>query len=287
MALNYSILDPTGNITALVESPVAVERQPSVAADIMRRHAKVEQVGFVRSGSEASADIELRMAGGEFCGNATMSAAALYLARRDQDGSAAAAGCDGKGEVSVWLRVSGATDLVEVRLQSKGPESFAARVHMPQATGIAMTELTYRQMQGRLPVVLMEGISHVVVPANSVLFALRKDPSAAEQAVCAWCEAFEADGLGLMFLEGEGSIRRLTPLVYVPGSDTVFWENSCASGSAAVGMYMADETGGPVALTLHEPGGKLQVTSEPLYRDTWLQGAVCLVGHYELEQAIP
>ena len=46
--LQYSIFDPTGNITALVESPVPVERQPAVAAALMARHPEVEQVGFVR-----------------------------------------------------------------------------------------------------------------------------------------------------------------------------------------------------------------------------------------------
>ena len=45
--LKYSILDPTGNITALVESPVPVSGQPSVADAVMERHPDVEQVGFV------------------------------------------------------------------------------------------------------------------------------------------------------------------------------------------------------------------------------------------------
>ena len=35
-------------------------------------------------------------------------------------------------------------------------------------------------------------------------------------------------------LEGE-----LTLLVYVPASDTLFWEHSCASGSAALANYAA------------------------------------------------
>ena len=34
--LRYSILDPTGNITAIVESPVEIASQPSVAGAIMR-----------------------------------------------------------------------------------------------------------------------------------------------------------------------------------------------------------------------------------------------------------
>ena len=73
--LRVSIFDPTGNITALVESPVAPEEQSAVAARIMERFPQVEQVGFVRLPRESAAPVELCMAGGEFCGNASMSGA--------------------------------------------------------------------------------------------------------------------------------------------------------------------------------------------------------------------
>ena len=41
--LRYSIIDPTGNITALVEDEVAVADQPRVASRIMALHPQVEQ----------------------------------------------------------------------------------------------------------------------------------------------------------------------------------------------------------------------------------------------------
>ena len=44
--LRYSILDPTGNITAIVESPVEIARQPELASRIMRLRPEVEQVGL-------------------------------------------------------------------------------------------------------------------------------------------------------------------------------------------------------------------------------------------------
>ncbi|MBQ7653713.1 MAG: hypothetical protein IJS17_01420, partial [Clostridia bacterium] len=80
MKLKYSIMDPTGNVTALVETSVPVDQQPSVAEKIMSMEATVEQVGFI-SDSEG-VDLALRMVGGEFCGNATMSAAVLYAIRK-------------------------------------------------------------------------------------------------------------------------------------------------------------------------------------------------------------
>ena len=66
--MRYRIFDPTGNVTALVEDAVEPALQPEAAAEIMRVHPEVEQVGFV---SLNGALPSLRMAGGEFCGNAS------------------------------------------------------------------------------------------------------------------------------------------------------------------------------------------------------------------------
>ena len=117
--MRYSILDPTGNITALVESPVDPAAQPEAAREIMRLHPDVEQVGFLRIPEQGDVQGELRMAGGEFCGNASMCAAAL-LHRQ------------GRAAETVRLRISGAALPVEVRLR-KTAEGYAAGVRMPRA----------------------------------------------------------------------------------------------------------------------------------------------------------
>ena len=73
----------------------------------------------------------------------------------------------------------------------------------------------------------------------------------------------------------------MTPLVYIPGSGTVFWENSCASGSAAVGMYLADGNAAPTEVSLREPGGVLHVTSDRT--GTRLRGNVRLAASHKIE----
>ena len=270
--VHYSILDPTGNITALVEDPVDQELQPAMAASLMRQHPSVEQVGFVRVGEDVASGAlpELRMAGGEFCGNATMSAAALHALR------VAKAGSDGE-PLAVLMRVSGAAEPVEVQLVPEGAGGFRARVCMPQALDIERRELAFEGQSARVPLVRMEGISHVVVEAESGLFELLGNHEHAEEAVRTWCKELGTDGLGLMFLERAEGACRLTPLVYVPGSNTTFWEHSCASGSAATGMYLAEQQPGPVEVALQEPGGCLRVTSDAARAQTWLEGHVRLV----------
>ena len=114
---------------------------------------------------------------------------------------------------------------------------------MPPALGIEQRAFSFAGKNGELPLVRMEGISHIIIGENSPFFGMKDEPEEAEQAVRQWCKELAVDGLGLMFLEAEPAdwTFQMTPLVYVPAgssSGTVFWENSCASGSAAAGMYL-------------------------------------------------
>ncbi len=276
--MRYCIVDPTGNITALVESEVEVARQPSVAAELMQRHPEVEQVGFVRlvSGGAPGEPLvgTLRMAGGEFCGNASISAAALCLLRAEE---ALGANIVRQGSAQdpcvASMRVSGAAHPVEVRLFRESAKAFKAAIHMPEAKDLSQKALSYGGVSAEVPVVELEGISHLVIEANNPFFSLLERHAAAEEAVKVWCGQLGADGLGLMFLEKEGPSRKLTPLVYVADGDTVFWEHSCASGSAATTLYLAKQTGAPVDQELVEPGGSLRVTCDPTTGETWLYGS--------------
>lgn len=266
--LRYCVLDPTGNITALVETAVDVAQQPEVAASIMLRHPEVEQVGFVRFALEATSgvDVELRMAGGEFCGNASLCAAALYVLRVHGDSRCVR---------RVMLKVSGATNPVAVVLEPEGSGAFSARVAMPRELGVIEQTCRFEGTVGSVPLVLLEGISHMVIEPASAFFKLLDERDRAERAVRQWCTELDAECLGLMFLEQSETQHHLTPLVYVSGGDTLFWENSCASGSSAVGMHLAEKAGERVDVTLCEPGGVLRVTSDPATHETWLFGHVC------------
>lgn len=280
--MRYAIFDPTGNVTALVEDPVDEDLQPEVARRIMEAHPEVEQVGFVDltphgEALDGEAIGALRMAGGEFCGNATMSAAALFaerglvdIAAEGQDGVTVA---EGSGTRSVLMRVSGAGDLVEVGLRLVAGATYEGAVRMPPAHAIDCVTLAWEGVRDAVPVVFMEGISHAIVREDAPFAPLADDPASAEAAVRAWCSALGVDGLGLMFLRHEGSERALRPLVFVPGADTCFWERSCASGTSACGMYEARRAGTAVDVSFREPGGVLRVTSAPDGR-TWLHGHV-------------
>lgn len=106
----------------------------------------------------------------------------------------------------------------------------------------------------RLPVVRFPGIAHVIVEKAP-------DRERAGAVAPALCGFLKAEALGLMFLDAED--HSLTPLVYVPGAGTLYWENSCASGTSAAGAYLAEKAGAAVKLGLRQPGGVLTVEAEP------------------------
>lgn len=245
MKLTYSQFDPTGNRTILVQTPVPVQDQPEIATKLMELEPETEQVGFYQE----TDSIRLRMAGGEFCGNATMSAAVLRASHSDTE------------QLEAAVSVSGAKEPVHasVKLQPEG--WWIGTVEMPKPR--SMEEVLLPGV-GAVPVVQFDGIAHVILeqPLPRPL---------AERSAPEWCERLQADAVGLLFLDKRSG--SLTPLVYVPAAGTLCWEKSCASGTTAVGYYLAREQGEPVTATLRQPGGVLKIAADPDGR-LMLTGAV-------------
>ena len=240
--IHYYLLDPTKNITALADTPTAPEDRPAAAARIMQEEPSCEQVGFVDFSGETP---RLEMAGGEFCGNAAMSAAALYCANN---------GITAGETRRVTLAVSGAAKPVEVVVTAKDG-AFACTVRMPAPERIAEETLSLGGRKMTLPVVCCPGIAHIMVTEDELT------PAEAQAAVKGWCATLGVQALGVMLLD-ENALS-LRPLVYVPAADTLCWESSCASGTCAVGAYLARRSGREVTLTFSEPGGTLRVQTGP------------------------
>lgn len=236
MHISYVLADPTGNLTALVESGVEAPLRPQAAAALMGSKKEIEQLGFI-SPPLRGGDIALSMAGGEFCGNACLSAAAYYLRL-----------CGGIGG-TVRVEISGADMPVSVELEKTGENEYEGRVEMP----LPLSRESVASPAGTLSLLRFPGISHVIVPA-----AISR--AEAEEMIFPLCKAVGCEALGLMLLNEEE--RRLSPLVYVPGAKSLFWERSCASGTSAVGAYLALREGRNISVSLEQPGGSLSILAE-------------------------
>lgn len=242
MEIKYQLIDPTGNITALVKTKVPVSEQPFVANKICEQEPTCEQVGFISiNAKEKDYDIELRMAGGEFCGNATMSTAAFYA----KENAIKA------GNVSlVHVKASGAEEVVPVEIVCEDKNTYRGTVKMPVPKGIISKTFYYKDKEYTLPVVMFKGMYHAVVEGD-----LSK--KLAEEVIKSWCKEQNIEAFGLMLLNEKE--RRIDPLVYVDAVESLFWENSCASGTTAVGYYLYNKYEKPIDISFSEPGGKLAV----------------------------
>ena len=257
MAFRYYYADPTGNITLLAPLPSAETSLPEYAARLMALEPSAEQVGFLSAGS-GDADITLQMAGGEFCGNASLSAAAVFCLWHPESSEETR---------RVLVRVSGAAQPVPVLIRQTAPASYEGTVSMPSPLSVADRSFTTDDRFYLLTAVQFEGITHLISP-------LPMEKQLAEAAIRQWCRELGADALGIIQLDL--SSRTLTPLVYVRESETLFWESSCASGTAAAGACLRQKFG-PGSWEFAEPAGTLKIDAPP-------DGGLYLTGHVRIEE---
>ena len=242
MRINCHIIDPSGNITLIVETPVPRESQSRIAAQLMQRLPEVEQVAFMQPPSYPDTDIAVRMMGGEFCGNAAVSSAALWLS---------ASGADIGEQRTLKLEMSGADEPLSVDIESCGNDIYRGSVEMLLPLSCSDCGFAYGGQSFHFPVVRFPGISHAIVTGG-----LTEDT--AEKCIAAWCRQLGADAFGLLFVDAENSSMR--PFVYVAQTDTAVWEGSCASGTCAVAVWKAHDTGKSAFVSRSQPGGTLRAS---------------------------
>lgn len=226
-----AVLDPAGNVTAIVCSDVPAAERAHIAAQLLRLpELGIEQVAFLaapRSGGE----IRLEMMGGEFCGNA-LRCAGFYQALRT--------GAQGKS--CVLAEISGADGVQPVMADTaQGTASTVMPLPLSvQPAGWADVQATR---------VTFAGITHFVIDCA------QPDEALVQRAVAA---ASEASAVGAIFLDrAHGSIK---PVVFVRETASCVAENSCASGSVATAVVLtADFADGITEIGIGQPGGTLEV----------------------------
>ena len=213
--------DPAGNVTLLVLTPVEAPIRSAAARALLRRCGG-EQAGFVAP-PRLGGDCRLEMMGGEFCGNALRCLAHWWADSRPglpMPVAAEISGCD--HPLPVWVAEDG------VRCELPLPE--------------------YLSQWEDLPVAVFPGIVHA-------LYRGEVPPRAeAGRITAGLCERFGAPAAGVLALSEDS--RSMVPAVYVRGTDTLTFESSCASGSAAAAALLSREApDGDWVYPLSQPGG--------------------------------
>lgn len=226
-----AVLDPAGNVTAIVSSDVPAAERARVAAQILRLpELGIEQVAFLTE-PRSDGEIRLEMMGGEFCGNA-LRCAGFYQALRN--------GAQGKS--CVFAEISGADGVQPVMADTA--EGTASTV-MPLP--LSVQPAGWADVQAVR--VTFAGITHFVIDCA------QPDETLVQRAIAA---VPEASAVGAIFLDRAcGSIK---PVVFVRETASCVAENSCASGSVATAVVLtADFADGITEIGIGQPGGTLEV----------------------------
>ncbi len=226
MNIEYYILNPSGNITALVTSKALIKDYGLIASKIMEKDKTVEQAGFVDFEGEQPF---LRMSGDEFCGNAVMCSAVLYSYLKGKTGE-------------ILLNVYGVDSPVKCEV-SKTVSGYRAVCTLYCVNSVSTEKFEIDDFCFNAPYISLTGISHIVLQYGF-------DKKTAEKLIKKYCDCYDLPAMGIMFFDK--ITKKNVPLVYVKNIDTMIYENSCASGSCALSAFFCDDN---EKMDIFHPGG--------------------------------
>ena len=239
MNLKYKVCDPSGNITILVTDEVSKEKRIEVADKLLKLEPTGQQVGFISNG-DGTCDLEINMAGGEFCGNAMLSGAALYKQ------------CH-KDENIVCIKMSGTKEPIDVAVVESN-EIYTASANMPMPDKYEYRTMVYNNEEYRTFLVDIGSIIHLV------MIDKLKDEDI-ELAIKEWNKELNCSALGIMTYDEAAS--KLIPAVLSNNGSFFCYESSCASGTTALAIYLAERDNCDIEREIKEPGGVLKINSRP------------------------
>ena len=239
--VEYSIYRPAGNDTAFVYGLEYTQMQRKELNDaIMAKHSNVEQVGFIELNNKP----ELQMAGGEFCGNATRSAAFVYL----------------KGKPGSLQMFVNSKDLINAGVDEDGkawceiPLYHGTDVITEKEPGIFVVK-----MNGMVTVVIQEEASKKYLENKDNLKAIGMD-------FIHKYHLEDSEAVGVMFCEKVEGVIKINPIVWVKAIKTLFYETACGSGTTATCMVEAFNKNQSVRVDILQPSG-LIITADITYID--------------------
>ena len=252
--MNYIFANPSGNITVLVTTDVPETERLSVVQEMFKAVPTCEQVGFVSVLGPKR--IRLEMMGGEFCGNATMSAAAYLASMNDSEGTftVESSGVDEPVEVEIKRKSDSCGDLANGK---NCEQVYIGTLEMPMPELGRIECKTAGGETVQCPLINLDGISHMLMPEN--LYTREEMESSIKRIA----DEIGVPALGMIKSLGgnSGGDVAIEPLVYVKESNTLVWENGCASGSIATAFYRFKKDG-CAETAVRNPGGVLTVRFE-------------------------
>jgi diaminopimelate epimerase len=242
MIFDFIKTSPAQNTTVLITSYCPQSYYSAVAEKAMNYdYLHAEQVGFIVPPSKEDSVIGLEMAGGEFCGNATLSAAAYVMYKKliDKD--------------NFHIDVSGADEPIRCRVEKVSTYRYNTSCIMPLAKRIDEMELELLAKTVKGYIVEFEGISHFVLETKEEFAEYSEVTQALKKVI-------DTNAIGVIPYKTlkDGSYK-IKPFVHVKKINTNIFERGCGSGSLALGIYLKKVGGVSKEIEVVQPGGVIRV----------------------------
>ena len=250
--LAFSKWSPGGNTTLLFpDEGINVREQAGLAAQALEeRNLGGEQAGFVNLSERRR-----RMAGGEFCGNASRAFGALMAFAETVDSGAQSGQCAGGREYRYDAQGSGWPTPLALRVRGALPLwDVEARLRLPHCP---VENPGVDEYLVRLP-----GIAHLLLNADTHFFPDDYEAAAAHMRDIRGLADLPAAGV-IWWRKCQGRLEMI-PLVHVREARTTCLENSCGSGALALALLLF-RLEGECFFSIMQPGGS--VLEVCLYRE--------------------
>lgn len=260
-ALSFTKWSPSGNTTLLFSAgDVPPARQAATAAQALMPH----QLGGEQAGFCQLREKRLRMAGGEFCVNATRAFGALLALEAAR--TAGQGGEDmpqGPREFACEVQVSGWQGPVGVRVRGCLPEwQVAADLSLPACP--------VQQPAAGVTLVRLPGIAHLLLDERH---GFPDDFLAASALLRREYDLEKLPASGIVWWRQVQHQLEMFPVVHVRDAGTTCLENACGSGALALGLRLCPaglrrrfdilQPGGePLTVTVDRQGGSVLATVE-------------------------
>lgn len=244
--------DPSGNTTVFVLDETKAEERSRIAQALMKEESiAAEQVAFLDTELPRPADFSFAMMGGEFCGNATRSAAAWLVFDRERYQPTGELGDKGTYEISC----SGIDHNISCHVTMTSRAAFDVSADMPLPVSVSLVQAGGESLWQ----VVFDGITHFICPEAGRFD--QEDRLALIPKVLAQYPVPHGGAEGILFWDNPPGDplggNALDPYVYVKDTDTLVNESSCGSGTAALAAALAVSLGKSVHVEAPQKGGMI------------------------------
>ena len=195
MKIQYTKINPGGNVTAIVKGRFNKSQKININKKILKSDPEIEQVGFWYAPRVKGNDGRLEMAGGEFCGNALRSFGALLSQQNKKNLSR--------------VESSGTKEVIEIRAKKNSSE-----------IDMSLKGFKYINNKCTLP-----GIKYV--------FTTEKIDRDDAKKILKTSNLLKAKASGVIGYKKSNTGFSIKPIVWVKDVETFFEETACGSGTMA------------------------------------------------------